>query len=139
MSLNTSPSPETFHAQIAGITGQIAGRGVDAALQEWLNATWGSDSDVYKQLKQSCQAGVAAGWLCNHEAAGIRYGRIFKPDSGLHGFSVDVVDMQDIAGPHHVHPQGEIDLVMPIEGDAHFDGHRPAGWCARLEAITARR
>ena len=45
----------------------------------------------------------------------------------LHGFSVDVVDMQNLAGPHHTHPNGEIDLVMPIEGDALFDG-RPAGW-----------
>ena len=32
------------------------------------------------------------------------------------------------AGPHHVHPNGEIDLIMPLEGDATFDG-RPAGWC----------
>lgn len=127
MSANTPPTPETFHAQLARITGQIAGRRADAALQHWLNATCGSDSDVYKAIKQSCQAGIAAGWLCRREAGGIRYGRIFKPDAGLHGFSVDVVDMQDIAGPHHVHPHGEIDLVMPIEGDARFDGH-PAGW-----------
>lgn len=35
--------------------------------------------------------------------------------------------MADIAGPHHVHPNGVIDLIMPIEGDAKFDG-RPAGW-----------
>jgi hypothetical protein len=32
-----------------------------------------------------------------------------------------------LAGPHHAHPNGEIDLIMPIEGDALFDG-RPAGW-----------
>jgi len=69
----------------------------------------------------------AAGWLCNREGGGIRYGRIFKPAADLHGYSVDVVDMKDIAGPHHVHPNGEIDLVMPLEGDARFDG-RPAGW-----------
>jgi hypothetical protein len=37
------------------------------------------------------------------------------------------VDMTDIAGPHHSHPQGEIDLVMPLQGPAQFDG-RPAGW-----------
>jgi hypothetical protein len=70
---------------------------------------------------------VAEGWLCNREGGGIRYGRIFKPADDLHGFSVDVVDMTDIAGPHHTHPLGEIDLIMPIEGDARFDG-QPAGW-----------
>ena len=26
-----------------------------------------------------------------------------------------------------MHPNGEIDLIMPIEGDAAFDGHS-AGW-----------
>lgn len=35
--------------------------------------------------------------------------------------------MENIAGPHHVHPQGEIDLIMPVDGDAQFDD-RPAGW-----------
>jgi hypothetical protein len=120
-------SPETFHTQLAEITEQIAGRPVDAELQKWLNATHGCGSPAYEGLKESCQAGFAAGWLCNREAGGIRYGRIFKPEAALHGFSVDVVDMKDIAGPHHVHPEGEIDVVMPLEGQALFDG-QPAGW-----------
>ena len=65
--------------------------------------------------------------MCAHEAGGIRYGRIFKPDAELHGFSVDVVDMDDVVGPHHAHPNGEIDLVMPQKGNALFDD-QPAGW-----------
>jgi hypothetical protein len=81
----------------------------------------------YALLKHACQTGVAEGWLCQREGAGIRYGRIFTPAPDLHGFSVDVVDMRDIAGPHHRHPNGEIDLIMPMEGSARFDG-RPAGW-----------
>lgn len=36
--------------------------------------------------------------------------------------------MADLAGPHHVHPNGEIDLIMPLTAGATFDGH-PAGWC----------
>ena len=35
--------------------------------------------------------------------------------------------MDDVVGPHHSHPNGEIDLVMPSEGEARFDGHG-AGW-----------
>ncbi len=120
-------TPEQFREQIAQITAQIAGRPLDATLDDWLNREHGPQSDTFRSIKASCEAGVAAGWLCNREGGGIRYGRIFKPAADLHGFSVDVVDMNDIAGPHHVHPQGEIDLVMPIEGDARFDG-RPAGW-----------
>jgi len=120
-------TPESFRAQIAGLTAQIAGRPLDATLDAWLNAEHGPASETYQALKQSCRDGVAAGWLCDREGGGIRYGRIFKPAPDLHGFSVDVVDMQDIAGPHHTHPNGEIDLIMPIDGEARFDG-RPAGW-----------
>lgn len=120
-------TPAILRSQLAEVTRQIAGRPVDAHLQGWLNANVGVGNPLYESIKESCEAGVAAGWLCDREAGGIRYGRIFRPEAGLHGFSVDVVDMKDIAGPHHVHPEGEIDLVMPIEGDARFDG-QPAGW-----------
>ncbi len=120
-------TPTEFRQQIAELTAQLAGRPLDAALDTWLNAEHGPTSATYVKLKQACQSGVAQGWLCDREGGGIRYGRIFKPAPDLHGFSVDVVDMQDIAGPHHAHPLGEIDLIMPIEGDATFDG-RPAGW-----------
>jgi hypothetical protein len=116
-----------FHDQLSLLTTQLVGRPLDSTLETWLNAQHGKDSETYRQLKQACQIGVAEGWLCNREGGGIRYGRIFKPDAGLHGFSVDVVDMHNIAGPHHRHPNGEIDLIMPIEGDAQFDGH-PEGW-----------
>lgn len=120
-------TPESFRAQIATLTAQLAGRPLDAALDDWLNTEHGASSDTYRELKAACESGVAAGWLCDREGGGIRYGRIFKPADDLHGFSVDVVDMADIAGPHHTHPNGEIDLIMPIAGDARFDG-RPAGW-----------
>ena len=123
----TLPTPDTFKAQIAELTAQIAGRPLDADLDTWLNQTHGPASATYAALKASCVAGAEQGWLCNREGGGLRYGRIFKPADDLHGYSVDVVDMKDVAGPHHVHPNGEIDLIMPIEGEATFDG-RPAGW-----------
>lgn len=120
-------SPAEFRQQIAEFATQLAGRALDAELDAWLNTEHGVGSSSYERLKQSCQAGVAAGWLCEREGGGIRYGRIFKPAPDLGGFSVDVVDMKDIAGPHHAHPTGEIDLIMPIDDGAQFDG-RPAGW-----------
>lgn len=120
-------SPTEFRSRIAQLTAQLAGRPLDTTLDTWLNAEHGAGSPTYQQLKDACQAGVAEGWLCNREGGGIRYGRIFKPAEDLHGFSVDVVDMTDIAGPHHTHPNGEIDLVVPIDDTAEFDG-RTAGW-----------
>ena len=126
----TAMSPTEFHALLQPLTARLAGRPLDADLDAWLNTEYGAGTPAFAALAEACRTGAAEGWLCNREGGGIRYGRIFKPDSGpagLHGFSVDVVDMTDIAGPHHVHPNGEIDLVMPIEGEAQFDG-RSAGW-----------
>jgi len=120
-------SPDQFRTQIQALTSQLAGRPLDAELDAWLNQTHGPKSQTFRELAESCRAGVAEGWLCNREGGGIKYGRIFKPADDLHGFSVDVVDMNSIAGPHHRHPLGEIDLVMPIDDGARFDG-RPAGW-----------
>ena len=111
-------TPEDFRARVATLTAAMAGRPLDAALDAWLNHEHGVASPTYAGLRAACEAGVAEGWLCNREGGGIRYGRIFKPADDLHGFSVDVVDMADIAGPHHTHPNGEIDLVMPLDGDA---------------------
>jgi len=120
-------SEAEFRQQMIDLTARLAGRTLDAGLQDWLNAELGPDSGEFRRLQDSCRQGVAEGWLCQREAGGIRYGRIFRPDDELHGFSVDVVDMDDCVGPHHGHPNGEIDLVMPLQGEAKFDGN-PAGW-----------
>ena len=121
-------SKDSFHQLVADLTGQIAGRPLDQDLDQWLNRQHGAGSPGFEALRQACIDGVAEGWLCDREGGGIRYGRVFKAEDALHRFSVDVVDMRDLAGPHHTHPNGEIDLIMPLEGDATFDG-RPAGWC----------
>jgi hypothetical protein len=121
-------TPSTFRAQIAELTAQLQGRALDADLDRWLNQQHGAGSATFEALAQSCRTGVREGWLCDREGGGIKYGRIFKPADDLHGFSVDVVDMDDCIGPHHAHPLGEIDLIMPLEGEAQFDG-RSAGWC----------
>lgn len=120
-------TPAVFRQQVAQFTALLAGKPLDAALDDWLNREHGAGSVTFEALKSSCEAGVQQGWLCDREGGGIRYGRIFKPADDLHGFSVDVVDMKNIAGPHHVHPNGEIDLIMPVDEGARFDG-RPAGW-----------
>jgi hypothetical protein len=130
-------SQTAFREQIASLTRQLAGRALDADLDAWLNAEHGPKSASYLALKASCLRGVAEGWLCERAGGGIRYGRVFKPADDLQGFSVDVVDMKDCAGPHHAHPNGEIDLVMPIDGEALFDDH-PAGWVVYLPASAHR-
>ena len=119
---------QSFQALIAGLTAEIAGRPLDAALADDLNTRHGPGRDSYREIFDACRSAIAAGWMCKHEGGGIRYGRVIKPAPEIHGFSVDVVDMENVVGPHHAHPNGEIDLIMPLTDGAQFDGH-PAGWC----------
>jgi hypothetical protein len=120
-------TPTDFTDLIASITGRIDGRPLDKALEAALNGEFPAGGDVCDRILAACRSGIEAGWMCGREHAGIKYGRVVKPGAATHGFSVDVVDMDEIAGGHHRHPNGEIDLIMPVAGAARFDG-RGAGW-----------
>ncbi len=120
-------TPEQFGSLIRQVTSTIAGKPLDAALEQDLNARFPAGGPVFESIRTACKQAVAAGWMCNREAGGIKFGRVIKPGDAMHGFSVDVVDMNECKGPHHRHPNGEIDMVLPLEGDARFDG-ASAGW-----------
>jgi hypothetical protein len=120
-------TPEDFTALIGSITARIEGRRVDEALAAGLRSSFPADGTTFAAVFAACRDAIAAGWMCSREAGGIRYGRVVKPGPATHGFSVDVVEMENIVGPHHTHPNGEIDMVMPLTGNPKFDGHG-AGW-----------
>lgn len=116
-----------FKTLVSQITQRIANQSLDAQLETWLNHTYPADGAHVQAIRQGCEAGMAAGWLCAQSHGGIRYGRLAQASEALAGFSIDVVDMCDVAGPHHRHPLGEIDLILPVDATAMFDGHG-AGW-----------
>ncbi|HKT74482.1 MAG TPA: DUF4863 family protein [Steroidobacteraceae bacterium] len=119
---------EAFTDLIAQVTSRVAGKPLDAALQRELNQDLSPSSEAYQEIFGACRAAIEAGWMCNREGGGIKFGRVIKPGPRTHGFSVDVVEMNDIVGPHHSHPNGEVDLIMPLTPGAQFDS-RAAGWC----------
>ena len=120
-------NPTEFTELMASITGRIEGRALDKALESDLERMFPAQGETVRAVFDACRDAIAEGWMCNREHAGIKYGRVIKPAPATHGFSVDVVEMNDCAGGHHRHPNGEIDLVMPLEGRAEFDG-KGAGW-----------
>jgi hypothetical protein len=122
-----SVTPEEFRALLMPIMEQLAGKRLDAALAAELNRAYPPSSATFQAIKRACQDAIEAGWMCNREAGGIKFGRVVKPAPDTGGFSVDVVHMCDVRGPHHRHPNGEVDLVLPLTGSARFDGHG-AGW-----------
>lgn len=119
--------PARFVELIANVTKTIDGQPIAPALETRLAADFPPGSAVFDEIEQLCHQGVAEGWLCAREHDGIKFGRAVKPDEATHGFSVDVVEMTEVEGPHHAHPNGEIDMVMPIDAAARFDG-TPRGW-----------
>jgi hypothetical protein len=120
-------TPQEFQELLAPVAERIRSKALDKGLQTELNEAFPADGKVFKAIERACHAAIAAGWMCNREAGGIRYGRVVKPDNTLADCSVDVVEMEDVKGPHHRHPNGEIDMIMPVSRDAKFDGHG-AGW-----------
>jgi len=120
-------TPEAFTELIASISRRIEGKPLDKGLEHQLNAEFPPDGEAFRGVFDACRDAVAAGWMCNREGGGIKYGRVIKPGVATHGFSVDVVEMEDVKGPHHRHPNGEIDMIMPLTAGATFDG-RGAGW-----------
>lgn len=120
-------SIKQFKTLLQIVTNAIDQNPLNQALEDKLNKKFPCNSEIFKAIEAACHAGIDAGALCQHEAGDIRFGRAIKACPELKGCSVDVVYMKDVKGPHHRHPKGEIDLIMPLTANAKFDG-RGAGW-----------
>lgn len=122
-----APAAAKLRALVEPVTRHIAGRPLDKALEAELNRAFPARSETFRAIERACREGIAAGALCAQGDAKRRFGRVLEPDDGLARFSIDVVDITDLVGNHHNHPTGEIDLIMPVDPGAKFDG-RGAGW-----------
>jgi len=120
-------SQPAFEQAVATITARIAGKDLDADLQTFLNENFPPGGEAFDDLAELCRQGIDEGWLCDREQGGIKFGRIIKAGADTCQFSVDVVEMNDIRGPYHGHPNGEIDMIIPESAGAKFDGSGQ-GW-----------
>ncbi len=123
----TRVTPDEFRHLLSPITEAAAGKPVGGPLADDLTRLFPPDGEVFRAVEAACHAAIAAGWMCAEGAPGRRFGRVIEPAPETGGLSVDVVDLEDIVGPHHRHPTGEICMVMPQTPTAAFDGHG-AGW-----------
>ena len=118
---------DSFTDRVAEVTASIAGRPLDKALEQHLNAEFPADGTLFRDIRSTCESAIAAGWMCQQGEGSRKFGRIVQPGPATHNFSIDVVDITDLVGPHHRHPTGEIDMIMPLTPGARFDGHGQ-GW-----------
>jgi hypothetical protein len=118
---------EVFTRRVAEVTSTIAGLPLDKVLEQRLNAEFSANGAFFADIRKACQEAIAAGWMCQQGEGSRKFGRVVQPGPATHNFSIDVVDITDLVGPHHRHPTGEIDMIMPLTPGARFDG-REQGW-----------
>jgi hypothetical protein len=102
------------------------------AVEQWLNKTYGPGTDLYDDLARLIKAGVEVGWAANIEIDGQRYRRskICEPSAETFNFSITAVYMdsrENYRGQYHLHPYGELNMVVPLDRGAVLRG--PNGWC----------
>lgn len=119
---------EHFQQLVKPVIDLVADRPIDKQLQALLEERFPPGSEVFESIDKACHEAIEAGWMCAQGGEGRRFGRVIEPSDETRRLSVDVVDLVDIAGPHHRHPKGEICMILPITEGALFDG-RPRGWC----------
>lgn len=118
---------EQFRELIAPVPAALAGRVLTPELGDELDRRFPPEGEMFRSIEAACHAAIAEGWMCAQGGAGRRFGRVIEPEPRTANFSVDVVDLTDIVGPHHRHPNGEVCMVMPQTATARFDG-KGAGW-----------
>ncbi|MEH6822904.1 MAG: DUF4863 family protein [Motiliproteus sp.] len=128
---------EMFQQLITAVTDFIAEQPLEPALAQALNQKFPASSERFTSIEAACHAAIAAGWMCSQGVAGRRFGRVIEPCEETAGFSIDVVDLTNIVGPHHRHPLGEICMIFPITDGAKFDGEG-RGWCVYPPASAHR-
>lgn len=116
-----------FQEILQEIAAAIGDQPLNSALAVFLEKTYPGQGEKFERLSALCKQGESEGWLMAHKAGGVKFGRAIKPGQGAENFSVDVVRMKDVVGPHHIHTTGEIGAIMPISGEPKFDG-MSKGW-----------
>jgi hypothetical protein len=119
---------DEFRTILKPVTDLVSTREISQALTEELNEAFPPGGETFDSIESACHDAIAAGWMCAQGSEGRRFGRVIEPTAETDRLSVDVVELKDIVGPHHSHPNGEVCMVMPVDEGAKFDG-KPRGWC----------
>lgn len=115
-----------------GLVDNIKHRTPGAQLEDWLNRTYPPGDRLFDGLARLVTAGVEDGWAANQEVGGAHYRRslILEPCKKMAYFSITAVymsSMERFRGAYHLHPYGEVNLVIPLNKGAELAG--PRGWC----------
>ncbi|CAM2154756.1 DUF4863 domain-containing protein [Pararobbsia alpina] len=129
-----------FVARFTPFLQEIKDATTGTKFEQWLNVKYGVESALYRDLARLITEGVKEGWAADIEVAGPRYRRsqIVTPSAETFFFSATAVLMDStdntqnnaeggFRANEHLHPYGEINLVVPLNKGAALAG--PNGWC----------
>ncbi|RFU48237.1 DUF4863 family protein [Paraburkholderia sp. DHOC27] len=133
-------SHDELVARLLPFLDEIKDKTPGPAFEQWLNTKYGVASALYQDLARLITLGVQEGWAADAEIAGPRYrrSRLMAPSAETFFFSATAVllDSTDntqrnpegsLRAGFHLHPYGEINLVVPLDPGAALAG--PNGWC----------
>ena len=72
---------DEFNALMSEISETMAGRPIDDALTDHLNATYPPSGGTFRRMKALCQAAIDEGWMCADGSGNRRFGRVTEPDA----------------------------------------------------------
>ncbi|MFM0341352.1 4-hydroxylaminobenzoate lyase [Paraburkholderia fungorum] len=133
-------SKDELVARLIPLLQEVKDMTAGTEVEQWLNEKYGVESELYKDLARLVTLGVQVGWAADVEVAGPRYRRslVGMPSAETFFFSITAVllDSTDnvqnnpegsFRAGYHLHPYGEINLVVPLNDGAALAG--PNGWC----------
>jgi Domain of unknown function (DUF4863) len=133
-------SKDELLARLVPFLQEVKDMTTSTEVEQWLNTKYGVESELYRELARLITLGVQEGWAADAEVAGPRYrrSRVGLPSADTFFFSITAVllDSTDNAqnnpedsfrADYHLHPYGEINLVVPLNEGAALAGQN--GWC----------
>ena len=127
--LPTGESKPALLSAVHRLLDFIGDRPLNGELEKSLNHHYGPTTERYGELLTLLRKGIDDGWACYSEITGPDYkrGRIADPSEATHGFSVESGKLRNVLGNYHCHPQGEINMIGPVDETGPFCGSG-AGW-----------
>ncbi|KAL3478885.1 hypothetical protein BJX99DRAFT_256090 [Aspergillus californicus] len=136
--MTTHPNAQKLIARAQDFFAEVADLTPGQDLEKYLNTNYGPGTAIYEDFCSLIRTGItsAEGWVATDELDGPKYrrSRLVTPSEETRFFSITTVYMdskEEYRGQYHLHPYGEINCVVPIDGTAELrgmNGWRGAGW-----------
>jgi 2-hydroxylaminobenzoate mutase len=95
---------------------------LDEELEKRLNQDYGPKTARFQEMKQLLRSGIDENWACYQviDGADYRRGRLGVTADGVHDFVIESARLKDVKGKYHKHPQGEINMIQPLDPQSRF-------------------